>query len=61
MLEEAEAYLVRAKKEAEATTHKPTIRFRRPAAARRTKSIPPPSTAIADPPEKAAEICAQQK
>ena len=55
------AYLVRAKKERPATMQSPTIMFRRPAPAKRQNSMPPASTATAEPPEKAADICTHRQ
>jgi hypothetical protein len=53
----AVAYLVRTKKQADASIVRPVIKLRRPAPVYRQNSMPPPNTAMADPPENAAEIC----
>ena len=47
---------MRAKKERPASAHRPTIMLRRPVPLNLTNSIPPARTAIAEPPEKAADI-----
>ena len=53
----ADAYLVRMKKQEAARAARAVMKLRRPAPVYRQKSMPPTSTATADPPEKAAEIC----
>lgn len=53
----ADAYLVRMKKQEAARAARAVMKLRRPAPVYRQNSMPPTSTATADPPEKAAEIC----
>ena len=53
----ADAYLVRMKKQEAARAARAVMKLRRPAPVYRQNSMPPASTAMADPPEKAAEIC----
>lgn len=53
----SDAYLVRMKKQDAARAARAVMKLRRPAPVYRQNSMPPTSTAMAEPPEKAAEIC----